>query len=902
MTVSSSRFPRAARAAGLALLAAAALLIAAVLSAPDAASGPAPRPPSRIAPDLAPAAVPNEPAIGLKYFKVDPDGATRDYQLLVIPVLFAGDASVGTGGRDSLVARLTGDTPDRLTGFYRAITFDRIAMSVTVAPTVVTEHPRTWYTSEGENNTGFGLDVAAYPHNSRGLVEEVTRKIAASVDLRRFDNTGDGIVDGLLILHSGPAAPEAITPELPRSLMAAHSFTLDVPVLRGDARVFPYSVASAYDPLGPWAHEVGHLFGLVDLYVPNTFCPGEGLGTWSLMATGANQDGGDNPTGLDAFSLQLLGFEPVIGDDPFADAMFQEGVFLRTFRRGTARGPEYFLVERRYASEPGLSADATLVYSVDETMVDNRTCGRPLVSVRAVVCEDDELCDLTLDDDTSPSLRDRAGEATGLELTFLRAFFGLYEVKVGYRQNYALADVRLLPVRTASDGTQSQRIALTITGFMPLTPPVVSARVTVVSGGPPCVDAPDGAAGYQWFPPSGNTDTSWVVTPCVGRILPPVSARFEIALEATGLGIVSRDTVTLAVNQQGLGSNRLAEFEDVNLAPGRADPWTYDPDDRTWTAEDFGVLADAEILSPWFTVPANGALLLQDEWDLDAVAPDLALDAAEIRLVTQLTSDVSVKPALGWGHTVARGVGNALGGLDALSGTGEREHVFDLSDHAGETVRLAFRAAGDVEAGSGLWRIRRLAVEASAAPGASLALAPDGNGRLQVTPSGPVPDGTRVVIYSGPAPVTPARTLTETFWDGPFTVEADGPPGQTRRFDLLWFVPGGGGGSAGVVTDLPPAPRTLHPPYPNPVRRGAAQTWSLEVPAGSAPGVYDVLLVDVAGHLVRRERIRFDLPGRRFATWDGRDSAGRPVPAGVYFLRVRTPTGITESRRVVVLP
>ena len=893
MTVLSSRFLRAAAAAGFVLLAGAgAFLDSRAFASPD------PSLRGSVPPTVQSASAPGARAIGLTYFQVDPDGGPSLYELLAIPVRFPEDDELGGGGRDSLLAALKGAAPGTLESFYQAITFGRVRMRVTLAPTVVAEHPRSWYTSEGEGNRGYGVDVDAYPHNARGLVEEVTAKVTTAVDLRRFDNTGDGIVDGLLILHSGPPAPEVLTSGLPKSLMLAHSFTLDVPVRRNDAWIFPYAIVSTYDPLGPWAHEVGHLFGLVDLYVPNSFCPGVGLGVWSLMATGANQDGGADPTGLDAFSLQVLGVPPIVQEAPSKILALGRGRFLRFFRAGESRGSEYFLVERRFGGvEPGMADSVTVIYSVDETMVDNRTCGRPLVEVRGVVGPG-VIGTVVLDDDTEPSLRDRDGEPTNLWLWVK----GDQVVPAGGgAPATSLVSARLeAPAPGAPGRSPTQRLDLSIRNLYPAE---ITAEVEVrgLPGTNLCAFAPGGLSVYSIPAGAEIHDTRWSIEACAGADLASTTASFEIVIASPGPLATLRDTLVLAVNQSGLAADRLGDFTAVNLAPGRANPWTWDAGGNTWAASALGILSDAEIQSPWFLVPDGGALVLEHAWDLDAVAPDLALDAAQIRLETQLTADEDLAPSLGWGHVVERGVGNALGGRDALSGAGERVHVLDLAAHARETVRLKLRAAGDVEGGAGLWRIAR-AVVADPASEASFTFTAGSDRILTTRAQGTVPDDTQLTIYSGPAPLTPSALLAQTIWDGALAVTADGDPGRRRRFDLVWEFPDGGGGTRSLDIELPPEPRALLPPYPNPLRQGALQTWSLEVPPGSAPGVYHFLLVNAAGRRVAERRARFDLLGRRAILWDGRDFAGRPVPAGVYFLRVRSPEGRTESRRLVVLP
>ncbi len=125
-----------------------------------------------------------------------------------------------------------------------------------MAPVVTAAHSRAYYTAEGAGNTGYGIDPEAYPHNSQGLVAEVTAALADRVDFRGYDNTGDGIADGLLILHSGPAAPEIIDPQLPRTVMLAHAFTLPGSRRAGRGRCSPTrwsppAIRSAPGPMRP---------------------------------------------------------------------------------------------------------------------------------------------------------------------------------------------------------------------------------------------------------------------------------------------------------------------------------------------------------------------------------------------------------------------------------------------------------------------------------------------------------------------------------------------------------------------------------------------------------------------------------------------------------------------------
>jgi hypothetical protein len=88
----------------------------------------------------------------------------------------------------------------------------------------------------------------------------------------------------------------------------------------------------------------------------------------------------------------------------------------------------------------------------------------------------------------------------------------------------------------------------------------------------------------------------------------------------------------------------------------------------------------------------------------------------------------------------------------------------------------------------------------------------------------------------------------------------------------------------------------IHSIAPNPVRSGARIEY--EVPDR---GPVRLSLYDAAGRLVRRI-VDEEVPaGVHRARWDGRDRYGHPVAAGVYFAKLRTSRGRTESVKMVVL-
>lgn len=97
-----------------------------------------------------------------------------------------------------------------------------------------------------------------------------------------------------------------------------------------------------------------------------------------------------------------------------------------------------------------------------------------------------------------------------------------------------------------------------------------------------------------------------------------------------------------------------------------------------------------------------------------------------------------------------------------------------------------------------------------------------------------------------------------------------------------------------VVTPSPGAAIQLLPAYPNPFR--ASTRIAFAVPTG---GPARLAVFDIAGRRVRTLLEGPVEPGRTEADWDGRDSGGRTVGAGIYFVELTHPSG-TASRKVVL--
>lgn len=230
-------------------------------------------------------------------------------------------------------------------------------------------------------------------------------------DWGRFDNDGpdgfpnsgddDGFVDALAVMHptNGAECSQAYAKiwshkwNLAEALRDAsgNGVTVPTPTPRsggGFIRVNDYFVQPAVSCDGPelneigvFTHEVGHAFGLPDLYdVRGTHA---GVGTWDLMATGAwgcDDNSPASPCHMGAWSKAMLGWVDVVTLDAGMDhgtralpPVQTDGIVYRVDAQDGSG--EYFLLENRQpVGFDGLvhGQGGLLVWQVDPVRVSAR--------------------------------------------------------------------------------------------------------------------------------------------------------------------------------------------------------------------------------------------------------------------------------------------------------------------------------------------------------------------------------------------------------------------------------------------------------------------------------------------------------------------------------------------------
>lgn len=321
--------------------------------------------------------------------------------------------------------------PDSMAAYYADLSYGQLEVSGTAVGYIRAPHPYGYYTN-GESGTGD-----TFPNNTPGLLVDVLKIFTQSNDLSRFDTDGDGIVDGIFLIHAGGGAEAEPNPTKRANKIWSHKWVLPQPFVSGGVKVFAYSTEPEDGRVGVFAHEFGHVLGLPDLY--DSSYRSQGVGTWCLMGGGSWGGDGDQPTRLSCWCLKELGWvkpvnvkrSRVIDLGALAD---NRRACYRIWTKGKA-GPEYFLAENRQASgrDAALPASGLALWHIDETQSDNSQ--PPIYKVALTQADgkqdlendanDGDAADLfpgskkvvKFDDDTIPSAMANNGLPTGVRLT-----------------------------------------------------------------------------------------------------------------------------------------------------------------------------------------------------------------------------------------------------------------------------------------------------------------------------------------------------------------------------------------------------------------------------------------------------------------------------------------------------
>ena len=301
-------------------------------------------------------------------------GIVGQFKVLAILVDFEDNTAAAPGGDfDSLIFGSQGAT---VREYYREVSYDLLQLTSVDLPSDLgwQRAPQTYaYYVNNSNGTG------AYPNNTQKLVEDLVDLVDPLVDFSDYDNDGDGEVDGLMVIHSGRGAEYAGGSDI----IWSHMWSI-TPRYRDGVSISSYTIQPEFlsvpgdQTIGVIAHELGHVFGLPDLY--DTDYSSNGVGKWGVMSFGSwlgPRGKGESPSHLCAWSKVQLGWITPLDviDDLSSETILnaeQNSVAYRLYSADTVNS-EYFLVEnrQRIGFDSYLPSAGLMIWHIDDVQTSN---------------------------------------------------------------------------------------------------------------------------------------------------------------------------------------------------------------------------------------------------------------------------------------------------------------------------------------------------------------------------------------------------------------------------------------------------------------------------------------------------------------------------------------------------
>ena len=282
-----------------------------------------------------------------------------------------------------------------VTELYDEMSAGRVQLEGTTFPWIQVELTQSQVTL---NNAGLS---SSREEGVGAFVEQIVRALdEQGVDWSQFDNTGDGFVDVLSVIHpthgaecdGGASRVWSHRWNLQSATQGRLESGIQTSTPRPDGggyiHVNDYTIqpvlncgADDINQIGVFAHELGHGFGLPDLYGTHG-AAARGAGRWDLMGTGAwGCRGGDpaRPCHMGAWSKAVLGWVDVVE----VEAEIDHGAITlppvqtshEVLRIPAEDGsPEFLLLEnrQRVGSDQNLWEPGLLIWQVDSDVLESR--------------------------------------------------------------------------------------------------------------------------------------------------------------------------------------------------------------------------------------------------------------------------------------------------------------------------------------------------------------------------------------------------------------------------------------------------------------------------------------------------------------------------------------------------
>jgi len=310
--------------------------------------------------------------------KLAPVVGTR--KALVLLVDFSNNTATQSKGHFADMLFSSGGATKSLRDFYWEASYNKLTVTGDVSgeggPTEGWYRAPQAYTYYTNGEYGFGT----YPKNAQKLVEDAVDLAAPHVNFANYDNDGDGVVDALFIVHAGPGAETTGNVDH----IWSHKWGINPKTVDG-VKVSSYSMEPEDGRIGVFCHELGHVFGLPDLY--DYDYDSAGVGRWCLMAGGSWNGGGNSPAHPTSWCKVKLGWV-----NPVTIFNAQQAVTIKPYATnaqvyklpvGDINSKEYFLLSNRNKTgfDTDLPGEGLSILHVDDNQSNNNDQDHYLVDV-----------------------------------------------------------------------------------------------------------------------------------------------------------------------------------------------------------------------------------------------------------------------------------------------------------------------------------------------------------------------------------------------------------------------------------------------------------------------------------------------------------------------------------------
>jgi M6 family metalloprotease-like protein len=261
-----------------------------------------------------------------------------------------------------------------MSAYYKEVSYNTVSVQADYRPWITATNPSSYY---AYSNANFST------HLQELIRQCIDSAEAGGVDFSLYDNDGDGVVDGLFVVHAGIGAEEGSQTQyiwsLQSALSASYQRSYDG---KTESRfiILPEKFGSGHVDIGVFCHEYGHMLGLPDLYDSDGSTNGasEGLGNWCLMAGGSwggNGSSPERPAHMSAYCKSLLGYTTptlITSNQVLSVPQAETNAFAYKIWMDDNQSDEYMLIENREKTgfDANLASSGLLIYHVDKNLAD----------------------------------------------------------------------------------------------------------------------------------------------------------------------------------------------------------------------------------------------------------------------------------------------------------------------------------------------------------------------------------------------------------------------------------------------------------------------------------------------------------------------------------------------------